>query len=96
MPILLRREKKESQRESKRTVNKTDGSRHCCDLHSPSVLWEVVSDGVPLVPVSFLLGAVVHLVVVFPMQRKRSAVSYLNSPLHQGTRKRGRYWVTHY
>ena len=24
-------------------------------------------------------------------QRKKSAVSYLNSPLHQGTRKRGAY-----
>lgn len=28
-------------------------------------------------------------------QRKKSAVSYLNSPLHQGTRKRGRYHTLH-
>lgn len=27
----------------------------------------------------------------FVFQRKKSAVSYLNSPLHQGTRKRGLY-----
>lgn len=26
-------------------------------------------------------------------QRKKSAVSYLNSPLHQGTRKRGPYEI---
>lgn len=29
-------------------------------------------------------------------QRKKSAVSYLNSPLHQGTRKRGAYDLRHH
>lgn len=34
-----------------------------------------------------------RLTPVFVFQRKKSAVSYLNSPLHQGARKRGPYEV---